>query len=42
MSGFCCFFGFVMSASKAFADVTIQANQKTASFDYVELSFPKN
>ena len=29
-------------ASKAFADVTIQANQKTASFDYVELSFPKN
>ena len=29
-------------ASKAFADVTIQANQKTSSFDYVELSFPKN
>lgn len=29
-------------ASKAFADVTIQANQKTASFDYVELNFPKN
>lgn len=29
-------------ASKAFADVTIQANQKTASFDYVELSFPQN
>ena len=29
-------------ASKAFADVTIQANQKTASFDYVELNFPQN
>jgi len=29
-------------ASKAFADVTIQANQKTCSFDFVELSFPKN
>lgn len=29
-------------ASKAFADVTIQANQKTFSFDYVELNFPKN
>ena len=29
-------------ASKAFADVTIQANQKTSSSDYVELSFPKN
>lgn len=29
-------------ASKAFADVTIQANQKTASFDFVELNFPKN
>lgn len=28
-------------ASKAFADVTIQANQKTASFDYVELIFPE-
>ena len=29
-------------ASKAFADVTIQANQKTSSFDYVELNFPQN
>ena len=29
-------------ASKAFADVTIQANQKTCSFDYVELNFPQN
>lgn len=29
-------------ASKAFADVTIQANQKTASFDSVELVFPEN
>ena len=29
-------------ASKAFNEVTIQANEKTASFDYVELSFPKN
>lgn len=28
-------------ASKAFADVTIQANQKTASFDFVELVFPE-
>ena len=29
-------------ASKAFAEVTIQANQKTASFDFVELTFPEN
>lgn len=29
-------------ASKAFADVTIQANIKTASFDYAELVFPEN
>ena len=28
-------------ASKAFADVTIQANQKTASFDFTELVFPE-
>lgn len=29
-------------ASKAFSEVTIQANQKSASFDFVELNFPKN
>lgn len=28
-------------ASKAFAEVTIQANQKTASFDFTELVFPE-
>ena len=28
-------------ASKAFAEVTIQANQKTASFDFAELVFPE-
>ena len=28
-------------ASKAFSDVTIQANQKTASFDFTELVFPE-
>ena len=28
-------------ASKAFSDVVIQANQKTASFDFTELTFPE-